>query len=128
MTLPELIPIAYEADYRTDTIGRYDDGQFYANGWDHHAFVHFFDHDGTYRESTVVRVEHRRDLERVVGELVAAIPGRTFGDIAVGLFEFERDGVRFGLVDESAERDDAWAELYPDRLGFTEPWDGLYST
>jgi formate hydrogenlyase regulatory protein HycA len=37
-------------------------------------------------------------------------------------------GVTFGLIDESdAERGDR-VGLYPDRLGFTEPWDGLYST
>jgi formate hydrogenlyase regulatory protein HycA len=30
MAVPALIPIAHEAGYRTDTIGRYDDGQFFA--------------------------------------------------------------------------------------------------
>ncbi|MER7429960.1 hypothetical protein ABT362_44975 [Nonomuraea rubra] len=26
------------------------------------------------------------------------------------------------------DQEDDWAELYPDRLGFGEPWDGQYST
>jgi formate hydrogenlyase regulatory protein HycA len=37
----------------------------------------------------------------------------------------------FGLVlerhGEGAGADD-WAELYPDCLGFHEPWEGLYDT
>ncbi|AGL19761.1 hypothetical protein L083_6251 [Actinoplanes sp. N902-109] len=38
------------------------------------------------------------------------------------------DGVTFALVDQSdAERGD-WCELYPDQLGFSQPWDGTYST
>ena len=43
------------------------------------------------------------------------------------------DGVVFGLIDESGDRvgDGShvnWVEMYPDRLGFHEPWDGLYDT
>ena len=38
------------------------------------------------------------------------------------------DGVTFGLIDESGPDRGSWAELYPDRLGFTDPWDGTYST
>jgi hypothetical protein len=39
----------------------------------------------------------------------------------------------FGLVDESGDRAGDgghidWVELYPDRLGFCDPWDGYYST
>ena len=38
----------------------------------------------------------------------------------------------FGLIDESGDRAGDgrhvdWVELYPDRLGFHEPWDGTYS-
>ncbi|MFF0153696.1 hypothetical protein [Micromonospora sp. NPDC005203] len=43
-------------------------------------------------------------------------------------FAWSTRPVTFGLIDESdAERGD-WVELHPDRLGFTEPCDGLYST
>jgi hypothetical protein len=36
--------------------------------------------------------------------------------------------VTFGLIDESRPDRGSWAELYPDRLGFSVPWDGTYST
>jgi formate hydrogenlyase regulatory protein HycA len=46
----------------------------------------------------------------------------------------EVDGTLFGLVrechgeyPEGEERDD-WAEFYPNRLGFSAPWDGSYDT
>ncbi|WP_130328985.1 hypothetical protein [Micromonospora kangleipakensis] len=59
--------------------------------------------------------------------------GKLYGDIAVQLFQTHQDGVAFGLIDESGDRagDDShvdWVALYPDRLGFQEPWDGLYDT
>ena len=37
-------------------------------------------------------------------------------------------GVVFGLIDESEPLRGDWVELYPDRLGFHEPWNGLYDT
>jgi formate hydrogenlyase regulatory protein HycA len=36
------------------------------------------------------------------------------------------DGVLFGLLVESEEEGDEWAELHPDRLGFGPPWDGAH--
>ena len=133
VAVPRLIPIAYEPDHRTDRIGRYDGGQFYANAWDHHAFVHRFDHHGAYRDSTIVQVPDRDQLDVVLDELLAPLPGKVYGDIAVQLFQTSADGVLFGLVDESGDRSDDgedtdWVELYPDGLGFTDPWDGEYST
>ncbi|MEU9509114.1 hypothetical protein AB0D32_22870 [Micromonospora sp. NPDC048170] len=133
MAVPRLIPIAHEPDHRTDRIGRYDGGMFLASAWDHHAYVHLFDHDGAYRHSTVRRVTDRRTLDDAVAELVADLPGRVYGDIAVQLFQTRQDGVLFGLVDESGDRAGDgghvdWVELYPDRLGFGAPWDGLYDT
>jgi hypothetical protein len=64
MPAPDLIPIAREPGYRTDTIGRYADGQFYAavhgarRDGDHepdmgrerirwYAYLHLFDADGS---------------------------------------------------------------------------------
>jgi hypothetical protein len=32
--------MAHELGYRTDKIGRYDDGLFVAFVWDHHVYVH----------------------------------------------------------------------------------------
>jgi formate hydrogenlyase regulatory protein HycA len=131
--VPPLIPIAYEPGYRTDKIGRYDDGLFLASAWDHHVYVHLFAPDGTYRRSTIARVDDRSALDNALEELLASLHGKVYGDIAVQLFQIRRDGVVFGLIDESGDRagDGShldWVELYPDRLGFHEPWDGLYDT
>ncbi|MER7419771.1 hypothetical protein ABT346_23830 [Micromonospora peucetia] len=133
MAAPRLIPIAHEPGYHTDQIGRYADGMFLASAWDHLVYVHLFDHEGAYRHSTVRRVEDRGALDAALGELVAALPGRVYGDIAVQLFQTRQEGTLFGLVDESGDRASDgshvdWVELYPDRLGFSEPWDGLYDT
>lgn len=49
-------------------------------------------------------------------------------------FAVEVDGTLFGLVREchgeypEGEEQDDWAEFYPNRLGFSAPWDGLYDT
>lgn len=56
-----------------------------------------------------------------------ALPGRCYGDIAIRPFGHEFDGVMFGLVVETFEGTEH-AELYPDTLGFHEPWDGSYDT
>ncbi|TDC31877.1 hypothetical protein E1211_21775 [Micromonospora sp. 15K316] len=133
MPVPRLIPITHEPDHRTDRIGHYDDGLFLASAWDHHAYVHLFDRDGAYRRSTIRRVTDRAALDEAVDGLLADLPGKSYGDIAVQLFQTHQDDVTFGLIDESGDRagDGShvdWVELYPDRLGFHEPWDGLYDT
>jgi formate hydrogenlyase regulatory protein HycA len=38
------------------------------------------------------------------------------------------DNPWFELVDESDEERGDWAELYPNRWGFSPPWDGRYDT
>ncbi|WP_374207137.1 hypothetical protein [Streptomyces sp. APSN-46.1] len=54
-------------------------------------------------------------------------------DIAIRPFRTVVEGVVFGLVteahgvDEDGEHDWA-AELHPDRLEFSAPWDGAYDT
>ncbi|MEV5200212.1 hypothetical protein [Streptomyces sp. NPDC053720] len=70
MAVPEIIPIAHEPDYRTDTIGRYADGQFLASvtyalpdgytvgdDWAEHkrlyAVLHRFDHEGRHIDSDI---------------------------------------------------------------------------
>jgi formate hydrogenlyase regulatory protein HycA len=61
--------------------------------------------------------------------MLADLPGAVFGDIAIRLFQVERDGVFFGLVDAShEERGGDSAELYPQRMGFFPPFNGLYDT
>ncbi|MEU7613602.1 hypothetical protein [Micromonospora sp. NPDC049204] len=153
MSLPDLVPIAHEPGYRTDRVGRYAEGQFYAGihgahrDDDHasdpdrerirwYAYLHLFDAEGRHRRSDIslvatapyLRGELGDQAEAHVEGLLDQLPDRQYGDIAIQLFRVVQDGVTFGLIDESdAERGDR-VELYPDRLGFTEPWDGLYST
>jgi hypothetical protein len=70
MAVPEVIPIRYEPDYRTDTIGRYAHGQFLASitwafregvglpqDWPRHkrlyAVLHRFDRDGHHLDADI---------------------------------------------------------------------------
>lgn len=153
MAVPQRVPIAREAGYRTDTIGRYRDGLFYAavhgahRDDDHardlgrervrwYAYLHLFDASGTHRGSEVtligVAAYLRGDLAKQAAARLASLLGQLkdaeFGDIAICPFSLAYDGVTFGLIDESSPGRGSWAELYPDRLGFSDPWDGTYST
>lgn len=42
MVVPDIIPIVYEPSYRTDTIGRYNGGQFLASA----TYAHELQHGG----------------------------------------------------------------------------------
>jgi hypothetical protein len=157
MVLPQRIPIKRRADYRTDQIGHHAQGQFlggivgaYLGGWQPgvareemrwYAYLHHFDEDGTYLWSDIelagINVEGQARVvaraEALLGEWLSQLDDLVYGDIAVGLFQTHYDGVLFGLVDESGDDLDVghggdWAELYPDRLGFHEPWNGEYDT
>lgn len=158
MPVPDLIPVAHEPDYRTATIGRYDGGQFFASltyafrdgynvtwgDWQDHklafAVLHRFDHDGHHVGSEVLAggtVREEQDgvtfapgPEEWLAARLDALPGREFGSIAIRPFQTVHHGVLFGLVLERHGEGpgDDWAELYPDQLGFHEPWDGLYDT
>jgi len=153
MAVPQRVPIAREAGYRTDTIGRYRDGQFYAavhgarRDDDHapdrgrervrwYAYLHLFDADGNHCASEISLVAVapylRGDLGKQAATRLASLLGQLgeaeFGDIAICPFTLTYDGVTFGLIDESSPDRGSWAELYPDRLGFSAPWDGAYST
>ncbi|WP_125775803.1 hypothetical protein [Antribacter gilvus] len=140
MAVPDLIPIAHEPDYRTDTIGRYEGGQFFAcvtyggeSRPDRQLFgvLHRFDLDGNHLGSEV-RVEgDDLDVEAWLTDQLDALPGLEYADIAIRPFQFWHAGVLFGLVLEKHDIDPSgydWAELYPNRLGFGEPWDGFCST
>jgi len=112
-----------------------------------YAYVHRFDRDGTHIGSEFRFIAtmppdapHLGPAERERGErelaaLLDTLDGRQFGDIAIRLFHVEHDGIVFGLVDETGryredeeEEDDGSVELYPEGLGFHEPWDGEYDT
>jgi hypothetical protein len=158
MAVPEVIPIAYEPRGRTEAIGLYADGQFMGSvtygfpqdfrldhGWEEHkrlyAVLHTFDAEGRYRDSDIwcagTWAEQQRDpqgpdsaLGRArahLATLLRSLPRRTYTDIAVRPFQLTVDGVLFGLV-TGEEEGEAWAELYPDHLGFGAPWDGSYDT
>jgi len=62
-----------------------------------------------------------------LAKLLRSLPRRSYTDIAVRPFQRTVDGVLFGLVIREDE-EEAWAELYPDRLAFAEPWNGQYDT
>ncbi|WP_242888720.1 hypothetical protein [Actinomadura litoris] len=160
MAVPEIIPIAYEPDYRTDRIGRFADGQFLASityafpeGYRHgdglddakclYVVLHRFDFDGHHIDSDIwcagtwgEQQRHRGGPESVVAraearmaELLDALPGREFQSIGIRPFGVTVDDVLFGLViEQHGGNEDDWAELYPDGLGFCDPWDGEYST
>jgi hypothetical protein len=158
MAVPPVIPIDYEPKSRTETIGRYADGQFLASvtyafpegyrpddGWEQHkrlyTVLHTFDAQGRYRDSEIwcagtwAEQQLAPDGEHSVlsrarahlAKLLRSLPRRSYTDIAVRPFQRTVDGVLFGLVIREDE-EDAWAELYPDRLAFGEPWDGRYDT
>ncbi|MFB6888271.1 hypothetical protein ACFCX4_03020 [Kitasatospora sp. NPDC056327] len=153
MSVPEVIPIAYEPGYRTDTIGRCRGGQFFASVTyavpeaaegraeqaDRRCFavLHRFDEAGRHLGSRIEAVpgvfggEAVTAAEALLRRWLDALPEREFGDIAIAPFAVRTEGCRFGLVverhGEGAEQDD-WAEFYPDGLGFSAPWDGDYDT
>jgi hypothetical protein len=155
--LPEIIPIKHEPDYRTDRIGRYAGGQFFADvtgayqegvvvgtDWARqqriYALLHRFDNDGRHRGSDVWLAGIRSDgpaavesAEEMLSGWLSEIGPVTFCDIAIRPFRVVFDHVVFGLIDETSEdplytHGGPWAELYPEGLGFHEPWDGEYDT
>lgn len=153
MPVPQRVPIARDAGYHTDTIGRHRDGQFYAavhgaHRDDEHApdmarervrwyaYLHLFDADGNHRTSEISLIGVAPNLRGDLGEQAAArlssllgqLQDAEFDNIAIRPFTLTYDGVTFGLIDESGPDRGSWAELYPDRLGFNDPWDGTYST
>jgi hypothetical protein len=155
--LPDVIPVKYEPGYRTDRIGRHPGGQFFADitgayqegttagtDWRQqqriYAVLHLFDDSGHHTGSDIwfagVRADSPASLERaeeVLSGWLARIGPVTYCDIAIRPFRADFDNVVFGLVDETTDdpyegHGGPWAELYPQRLGFHEPWNGEYDT
>ena len=132
---PARIPVTRVAGNRTDLIGRYDAGLFFA-GYRKCTYLHLFDANGAHRGSWIAPAEHALGegastaalMDHVRG-LVENLPGREFGDIAIALFAVEDDaGKRWGLMDETAEYGFPHVELWPNRLGFFPPWSGRFDT
>jgi hypothetical protein len=114
---------------QTDPVAWAAGDQINSRRW--YVYLHEFDHEGNYLESTVespgIGKEGRQAAKLLLEEWMASIPGLTYGDIAIRSFQFEHDTITFGLVIEDSHGRD-WAELHPDRLGFYDPWDGNYDT
>lgn len=158
MTVPDLVPIRHEPNYRTSTIGLWGGGQFFAHvsgvfvGADDegrvvrrwYSVLHEFDAAGQHLDSRVKASGTVADgpektlvvaaAQKLLEEWLGSLPGRQFADIAVAPFAAEVEGTLFGLVREchgeypEGEERDDWAELYPSGLGFGAPWDGSYDT
>ncbi|MEV4559267.1 hypothetical protein AB0K51_20075 [Kitasatospora sp. NPDC049285] len=158
MTVPDLVPIRHEPDYRTPTIGRWDGGQFFAHvsgvfvGRDDdgrvvrrwYSVLHEFDAAGQHLNSRIRTAGTTPDgpakaptveaAQQLLTKWLDSLPGRRFTDIAVAPFSVEVDGTLFGLVREchgeypTGEERFDWAEFHPTGLGFSAPWDGSYDT
>lgn len=156
MAVPEIIPIDHEPGCRTSAIGRFSGGQFLApvtyafpdgfargDGREEQkplfVVLHTFDHRGRHQESDVCCAGTWAREGSVVARAEARLAGvlaglaeREYCDIAIQPFRLTVDGVVFGLVmechaeDEDGEHDRA--ELHPDQLGFSAPWNGEYDT
>ncbi|MEV7012239.1 hypothetical protein [Streptosporangium sp. NPDC051022] len=127
MAVPEIIPISYEPDYRTDTIGHWEGGQFlgsvvaaFPKGYTHtddwqthkrwHAVLHTFNAAGHHLDSRIERTgtddNYRAAVDTAQERLkqwLNALPGLRYGDIAIRPFRHEVDDVLFGLVIETSE-------------------------
>jgi formate hydrogenlyase regulatory protein HycA len=105
--------------------------------------LHRLDHDGHHQESDIWCAgtwaeqmkrpyDERSVVARAQARLADVLAEREYCAIVIQPFQLTVDGVVFGLItechteDKDGEHD--WAELYPDRLGFSAPWNGEYDT
>ncbi|MEV7360097.1 hypothetical protein [Kitasatospora sp. NPDC091276] len=135
MSVPDLIPIRYEPDYRTRTIGRCEGGQFLASvtaafpevgtdvgNWQAQkrwfAVLHRFDDAGRHLDSRIHSTGTTADGEKaaveaaraLLADWLDALPGRAYGDIAIAPFAVRVEGSLFGLVIETDEEDETDGE------------------
>ncbi|MBP2707821.1 hypothetical protein JOL79_28975 [Microbispora sp. RL4-1S] len=153
MPTPELIPIAYQPDYHTDTIGAHAEGLFFGGvcrGWPVAAFeemgkwpwrdergepipgpwfaiLHLFDQDGRHLSSEISPFTDDTEADQALRRMVARLRDMEYGDIAIRPFRVDAHDCVFGLIDET-DRADGYVEYYPNHIGFYEPWDGSYDT
>ncbi|WP_037616194.1 hypothetical protein [Streptomyces aureus] len=109
-----------------------------------YAILHEFDKAGRHVDSTIEATGTVPDgpekapvvaaAQHLLDEWLDALAGREFGDIKIAPFAEHFEGRLFGLVLEchgeyaDGEVCQDWAEFYPNRLGFSAPWDGSYDT
>ncbi|MEU7822895.1 hypothetical protein [Catellatospora sp. NPDC049133] len=136
-TPPALIRIAYEPDHgRTDRIGRYADGQFFAivHGTRRNALgdigvaLLLFDHTGTYTGSRIHNDVPGDEAHGLREQLIAELPDVAYGDIAVRPFSVREGDIAWELVDQTAKHGMPRVSLYPMDIMFAPPWDGAYDT
>ncbi|WTW98376.1 hypothetical protein OG216_35825 [Streptomycetaceae bacterium NBC_01309] len=128
----------------------FPDGFALSKGWEAqkrlYTVLHTFDDEGAHTGSDIWCAgtwAEQRDPGRAgpsplslaqqrLDGLLSALPDLQYGDIAIRPFRVVQDDVVFGLVTECHSDDetgpDDWAELCPDQLGFSAPWDGTYDT
>ncbi|MFD7133786.1 hypothetical protein [Streptomyces sp. NPDC059894] len=158
MAVPDVIPIGYRPKHRTESIGRYADGQFLASityafpegfgldeGWEEHkrlyTVLHTFDADGRYRDSQIrcagTWADHLRDPHGEDSVLTRARVRLAHLLRSLPGRSYTDIAIRpFQVTHENVvfgllvrkDEDETWAELYPDRLAFAAPWDGTYDT
>ncbi len=152
MAIPDLIPIAREEGYHTDTIGRFEGGQFLGfvtatlpsplpEDWPRHkrwyAVLHRFDPDGDHLGTDARFIGTSADgqadvvarAEAALAAVIGGLDNPEFCDVAIRLFSVEVDGQTFGLVDASdPDEEMERVVLLPNDLAFFEPWDGAYDT
>jgi hypothetical protein len=148
MVLPDVVKILHLSYDHTDAIGRYAEGQFFADGgicpvrgaerfrW--YYVVHLFADDGGHVDSHVWSggtdspvhasqdVPERRYARRKFRMLLDGLPERQYCDIAIRPFRLDVQGIVFGLIDESARNERDTFVLYPGGLTFQPPWCGTY--
>jgi hypothetical protein len=129
------VPIAYEPHARTRWIGTHKGGQFFgdvtgAPGLDPFVTVlHRFDPEGDHVATDIRLAADPDTAERELGELLGGLDEVAYGPIRIRPFAVEAHGVRWGLIDKTADMDGVEAyELMPQMLGFAAPFNGLYST
>ncbi|MFG3041394.1 hypothetical protein ACGFYZ_31270 [Streptomyces sp. NPDC048330] len=103
--------------------------------------LHRFDEAGRHLDSRIQFTGSTAEGEQkaigaarlLLAEWLDALPERQYQDITIAPFEVRFEGVLCGLVVEEDVEDEeedrgAWAEFYPDGLGFNAPWNGCYDT
>lgn len=136
---PEIIPIAYVHDSRSEFVGRHPHGQFFGDvvadpDWftsqtKHTVTVvlHLFDADGHHTGSEFMPgIADRAVAREALEGLIGALGPCTRENIAVRLFTLKAHGRVWGLMECEANRD--WVDLEPEDLAFSAPWDGSYSS
>lgn len=134
---PEIVPIAYLPDSRTEYVGHYAHGQFLGGvvadpewftsqaKFTVTVALHLFDADGHHTGSDFMPgiADDEVAVEALEG-LIGALGPSTRDDIAIRLFTLKAHGRVWGLMARDADPDRV--DLEPQDLAFSEPWRGSY--